>query len=655
MKAKNAYLIAGQAWLCLIALSLVSCTIKVDVDNEDLIPRRDLFSNVEKSSPQLSPDGSLLAYLSSENDYPAIWIKTVGKNDDRFLVDGGDDIIISFFWQPNGENILYQVRKVEDGSIWIFSVPAGGGSIIDYVPIPKIQARIVAVNPDQPNKLLFSMNPISPQIHDVYELDLTTRNSDIVVSNDIGAVSWIADHTMTVRLGLVPLRNGSVKLYHRKNADSEWEVEMEWGPEDALTTRPYAFAKDNQTIYMLSSVGSNTVELRSYNMETEETSVISSDPDYDLSGVMLDPNTYEVQATKFVRERAEWRIKDQSLKEHFESITGLQRGDFSVFDRDINGKIWVVSYISDDSPQTFYTYDTSTRTSSLLFRTNEKLKYRKLAQTEDLTMHTRDGKNMLCYLTRAQNSNDDIPPMMVYVHDGPWRRDTWGMDPFVQWLADRGYNVLRVNFRGSTGFGKEFQNAGDKEWGGAMQDDIEDAVNYLIEHKIAEHGRIGVIGFSYGGFAVLSALTKTPDLFACGVDLFGPANLISWVKTLPASLKGSLPMLHKRVGYMKEDREMMIERSPVSHFDQLMSPIMIVQGDKDERVLKKDTELIVNTLRANGRTVEYMGFPDEGHGFSRLENKLTCYANIEKFLAEHLGGRKESFSMTIKIENDDEE
>jgi dipeptidyl aminopeptidase/acylaminoacyl peptidase len=356
-----------------------------------------------------------------------------------------------------------------------------------------------------------------------------------------------------------------------------------------------------------------------------------------------------------VRERAEWKLIDPSLAEHFEAISRLQRGDFSVIDRDMSSNIWIVSFISDDTPLTYYTYNPLTKEGKPLFSTNNKLDKRDLAQTQALRFNTRDGQSLLCYFTKPLNSGDDIPPAMVYVHDGPWTRDTWEMDPTVQWLADRGYSVLQVNYRGSSGFGKAFQNAGDKEWGGKMQNDITDAVTNLVELNLADSKRIGIIGMSYGGFAVLSGLTKTPDLFACGVDLFGPSNLISWIKYLPQRMKGSLPVLLQRIGKPSEDREMMIDRSPISHFDQLMVPLMIVQGAKDERVPNSETERIVNTLKANGRTVEYMGFPDEGHGFSRLENKLTCYASIKKFLAEHLGGVSESFSMTIRVGNDDEE
>ena len=526
---------------------------------------------------------------------------------------------------------------------------------MEYTPIPNIQTRIVSINADHPNRILYTMNHKAPQIHDVYVLDLNTMGSDLVVSNDIGAVSWIADHSLTVRIGIIPLRNGNIKMMHRMDADSEWEAEMEWGPEDALNTHPYAFAKDNQTLYMLSSVGSNTVELRSYNLLTKETMVIASDPEYDLSGVMIDPITFDIQAVKFVRERVEWKLIDLSIKDHLEAISGLQRGDFSVIDRDMNGKLWIVSFISDDSPLAYYTYNPQTKEGKPLFSSNNKLDKRKLAQTEALRFNTRDGQSLLCYFTKSLKSEDEIPPAMVYVHDGPWTRDTWGMDPTVQWLADRGYSVLQVNFRGSSGFGKAFQNAGNKEWGGKMQDDITDAVSNLVEQNLADPKRIGIIGMSYGGFAVLSGLTKTPDLFACGVDLFGPSNLISWIKYLPQRMKGSLPILLQRIGKPSEDREMMIDRSPISHFDQLMVPLMIVQGENDKRVPKDETELIIKTLKSQGRTVEYMGFPDEGHGFSRLENKLTCFANIEKFLAEHLGGESESFSMTISIGNDDKD
>ena len=333
---------------------------------------------------------------------------------------------------------------------------------------------------------------------------------------------------------------------------------------------------------------------------------------------------------------------DESIRADLDTLRALHRGDFYVSDRTLDDKHWLVAYDIDNGPVRYYAYNTETKIGTFLFTSRPDLENLSLAEMKPVTITARDGLKIYCYLTVpvGEVEPQDLPTVLN-IHGGPWYRDSWGYHPEAQWLANRGYAVLQVNFRGSTGYGKKFTAAGDREWGGKMQDDITDATQWLIDQGIADPERIAIYGGSYGGFAVLSGLTKEPDLYACGVDMVGPSNLITFLKTIPPYWEPLKPLMYQRIGHPEIDTVMLRERSPLFHIDQIKVPLMIAQGANDPRVPRAESIQIRDALLAAGKTVEYLEFPDEGHGFARPENRLKFYAMAERFLADHIGGQFE--------------
>ncbi len=624
----------------LILIALTSCAPKTTTETA-LIPRDVIFGNPEKTSPQLSPDGEMLAYLAPDEGVMNVWVRTVGEEDDKPVTSDRGRGIMAYFWAPNGEQILYVQDSGGDENWRIYAVPKTGGEARDMTPMEGVQARIFAVDPEFPDEILIGLNNRIPQLHDAYRLNLKTGEMTLEVQNDMGVVGWIADHTFQVRIAQVPTPDGGFALLHRKDAKSAWEPLIQWAGEDALSTGAFMFARDNQTLYMISSIGANTAELRTYNTLTSEEKTVASDPTYDISGLMIQPRTWKLQAARFTRDRSEWQALDDEITADIEALRKLHRGDFYVINRTLDDRNWLVSYEVDNGPIAYYAYDVESKEGTFLFCHRPALEGLPLAEMKPVTVTARDGLEIHCYLTLPMGVQPRNLPAVLNIHGGPWYRDSWGYDTQVQWLVNRGYAVMQVNFRGSTGYGKEFVNAADREWGGKMQDDVTDATKWLIEEGIADPERIAIYGGSYGGFAVLSGITREPDLYACGVDIFGPSNLIAWLNTMPPYWEPIKPMMFKRIGHPEEDAEMLKERSPLSHIDKIKAPLYIVQGANDPRVPVAESIQIRDALKEAGKTVEYMEFPDEGHGFARPENRLKFFAAAEKFLADHLGGRFE--------------
>jgi len=374
---------------------------------------------------------------------------------------------------------------------------------------------------------------------------------------------------------------------------------------------------------------------------TQNIEVIAEDSQYDISGVMIHPDTYEVQAVSFYRARNEWTVLDESIKGDFEAIAKLDQGDFFIYNRDNADDTWLVAFTKDNGSVPFYAFDRKRQKGTFLFDHQPDLNNYTLAPMKPISFTSRDGLTIYGYITHPPGKDRANLSMVLNVHGGPWGRDGWGYHPEAQWLANRGYACLQVNFRGSTGYGKEFLNAGNKEWGGKMHHDLVDAVNWAVEEGIADPKKVAIFGWSYGGYAALVGATFTPNLFCCAVDGVGISNLITWIKTVPPYWTILLAMLHKRVGNPDTEEEFLKSRSPLFKVNQIKIPILIAQGANDPRVKQAESEQIVEAMKKKGIEYEYMLFPDEGHGFVKPENRLKFYAAAEKFLAKHLGGRYE--------------
>ena len=369
--------------------------------------------------------------------------------------------------------------------------------------------------------------------------------------------------------------------------------------------------------------------------------MIAEDKQYDLSGVFAQRKTNKPLAVSFTRARTEWKVLDDSVKADFEALAKVQRGDFTIVSRTLDDQTWLVAYTSDDGPTALPRLRPQGEEGRVPVHHPAEAGEGKLAQMEPVEYKAQDGLTIHGYLTKPVGVEPKNLPTVLLVHGGPWARDTWGYSPMAQWLANRGYAVLQVNFRGSTGYGKEFLNAGNREWAGKMHQDLIDGVNWIVKQGVADPKKVAIVGGSYGGYATLVGLTFTPDVFACGVDIVGPSNIVTLLKTIPPYWAPMKALFTKRVGDLEKDEEFLNQRSPLYRADQITKPLLIGQGANDPRVKQAESDQIVKAMRDKKKEVQYVVYPDEGHGFARPENRLHFFAISEEFLAKHLGGRAE--------------
>ena len=607
----------------------------------ELIPRKVLLGNPVKTSPQISPDGTRMAYLAPVNDVLNVWVGTIGSEDYAPVTKDTDRGIRFYFWARDNKHILY-IQDVGGNENWrLFATNLKTQETRDLTPFEGVQTQVIDLDKHFPNELLIGMNKDNPRVHDVYHLDLTSGELTQVARNPGNVAGWVTDTNFKVRAALATTPDGGRALLLRDDEQSDWRTILTWNPDDAENSFPVSFTQDGQSMYLVDARNSNTGRLVKMDLATGETSVIAEDAQSDVSNVLVDPDNYTIQAVAFNRDRVEWIVLDESIKLDFDTIREISRGNFAVTSRDNADRTWIISFSRDDGPVAFYAYDRQTRKATFLFDNQPDLNKYTLATMEPISFTSRDGLTIHGYLTLPPKTEGKNLPLVLNVHGGPQARDNWGYNPEAQWLANRGYASLQVNYRGSTGYGKEFLSAGDREWGGKMHDDLVDAVQWAIKQGIADPQKVAIYGGSYGGYAALVGATFTPDLFCCAVDIVGPSNLITLLRSVPPYWSALLVSLYRRVGNPDTDEEFLKSRSPLFKVDQIKIPMLIAQGANDPRVKQAESEQIVEAMKKRGIDYEYMLFPDEGHGFAKPENRLKFYAAAEKFLAKHLGGRFE--------------
>lgn len=606
-----------------------------------LIPKEVIFGNPVKASPEISPDGKLIAYLAPVNNVLNVWVRTIGKEDDRVVTKDTLRGVRFYLWAKDSRHLLYLQDAYGDENWRLYGVDLHTGEVKDFTPFQHIQARILDVNKHFPNELLISMNEENPNAHDVYHLDLVTGKLKLAAKNPGNIADWVADANFKVRAALATKPDAGVELLVREDESSPWRVLAAWTADDNMGVGAVSFSKDGRSIYLRDCRNFNTSRLVKMDLATGKTKSIVEDPDYDVTQVIVHPDTYEIQMVSFLKARTEWQILDESVRDNIDAICALHEGDFFLASRDDSDRHWLVGFNVDDGPVVYYAFDRETEKGEFLFEARPELKNYELAPMKPVSFTSRDGLTIQGYITFPLGAEKKNLPMVLNVHGGPWHRDAWGYHPEAQWFANRGYACLQVNYRGSTGYGKKFINAGDKEWGGKMHDDLVDAVRWAVQNGFADPKRVAIYGGSYGGYAALVGATFTPDLFCCAVDIVGPSNLMTFIKTVPPYWSVYLSHLHKSVGNPDTEAEFLKSRSPLYKVDRIKIPMLIAQGANDPRVKQDESEQIVAAMKAKGIDHEYLLFPDEGHGFARPENRIKFYTACEKFLAKHLGGRIE--------------
>ena len=604
-----------------------------------LIPRDILFGNPEKVAPRISPDGKLLSYLAPDKGVLNVWVRTAGKEDDRVVTRDRKRGIRIHFWAADSRHILYLQDREGDENWHLYSVNLDTGAIRDLSPFEGIRVQQVFTDDNHPKEIIFGMNLRDPKVFDLYRCDLTTGAIVPEAQNAGNYVGWLPDNDFRIRAAVGSMPDGGFQLLVRKDPKSKFEPFLTWGPDDSQDY--YGFTPDNKGLYLSDSVGANTTQLYEINLSTKSKKVIAHDPQFDVGPVMMHPKTHVLQAVGWTREKLEWKVLDSSIAEDFKTLVAMHPGQLSVGSRDLADQTWLVWYGGDKNPARYYVYDRKTRKASFLFSAIPALDKYVLAERKPVKITSRDGLALHSYLTVPPGKDARNLPLILNVHGGPWGRDSWGYHPEAQWLANRGYACLQVNFRGSAGFGKNFLNAGNREWAGKMHDDLIDAVNWAVREGIADPKRICIFGGSYGGYATLVGVTFTPDVFACGVDIVGPSNIVTLLNSIPPYWTPLLNMFRHRVGHEEKDKDFLESRSPLFKADKIKVPLLIAQGANDPRVRQAESDQIVTAMRKNNKPVEYLVFPDEGHGFARPENRLKFYAAAEQFLAKYLGRRAE--------------
>ena len=610
-----------------------------------MIPRELLFGNPERTRARLSPEGTRLAWLAPDkNDVLQVWAQTIGKEDARFVTADKKRGINQYQWAYDNHTLLYLQDNDGDENFHIYGVDLNAGLVRDFTPFQGVAARPVALSKDYPHEILVQMNARDRHVFDAYRLNLDTGALVLDTPNPGDVGDWVVDAKFQVRGAVVPTPDGGTELRVRATPDAPWKSFLTAGPEEILDL--VGFNGDGTALYLRSSLGRDTAALVERPLDGGPEKVLAASDVVDAGEVVMQPETHRLEAVAFAPGRATWRVLDRAVQADFDGIAKLQDGDAQIVNRTAADDVWLVAIDADKAPTRYYRWDRHRQAGELLFDTRPKLASQILATTKPVIIPARDGLQIYAYLTLPTGVEAKNLPMVLLAHGGPWSRDTWGFDSFAQWLANRGYAVLQPNLRGSTGYGKKFLNAGNREWGLKMHDDLIDCVNWTLAQGIADPKRVGIMGGSYGGYCALAAVTYTPETFACSVDMFGPANLRTLIATIPPYWKTLRAMFNLRMGNVDDpaDAALITHASPLTYADRIVRPLLIGQGGNDARVKPAESEQIVDAIEKRGGDVIYVLYPDEGHGFNRPENNLDFSARAEAFLAAHLGGRLEPVS-----------
>lgn len=643
-------------------------------DPSALISRDVLFGNPDKAQARLSYDGKHISFSAPVDGVMNVWVAPSDNlSAAKAVTHDKKRGIRQYQWAYNNEQILYLQDEGGNENFNVHVVDLNSGEDKNLTPNPKVAARISQASEKYPDEVLISLNDRSPVFHDLHRINIRTGKDALVFQNPQqiqgnNVAGMATDESYNLRFVQTITSAGSGVVYKPETPISlasinepakaaTWTEFAQVPMEDALTTGLVGFDDSGDVLYFQDSRDRDTSALYAWNLKTNEKKLIAENNKADYSSALVHPKTHAVQAASFNYDRVQWQVIDPSIKGDLEYLKTVADGDVGVTSRTLDDKWWTVTYLLDNGPARTYLYDRDKKKAQFLFVNKKDLEGLKLAKMHPVVVPTRDGLNLVCYVTTPlsadpdQDGKTDHPvPMVLDVHGGPWARDSWGLNPEHQWLANRGYAVMSVNYRGSTGLGKKFTNAGTKEWAGKMHDDLLDAVNWAVKNKIASPDKVAIMGGSYGGYATLVGLTFTPDVFACGVDIVGPSNLYTLLKSVPPYWKPAVAQWRNRVGdeTTSEGKAFLESRSPLTHVDKITKPLLIGQGANDPRVKQAEADQIVAAMNEKKIPVTYVLYPDEGHGFARPENRMSFYGVTEAFLAKHLGGKFEPIGDDFK-------
>jgi dipeptidyl aminopeptidase/acylaminoacyl peptidase len=615
-----------------------------------LIPREILFANLERTDPQISPDGKYLAYLAPDaNNVMQIWLRPLAGQDERQLTSEKKRNIRHYTWAFDGVHLIFALDTDGDENWQIHTVNMQTGSVHNLTPYKGVQSLLLSIAPHQAEYMLIAMNLRNRRFYDVYRVNLSTGETRLVHRNGRFQIWWVPDSNWNVHVA-----STMAGVIARDSNRQPWRIVRRW--QSGEGARFLGMSRDNKSLYIRGTHDRDVNALLAVDIESGNETVIAEDSKDDLEDVFIHPVTREIQAVAFYRDKLDWQVLDPDIAEDFSILAKVQKGTFNLLNppwespilfsknlgrRDLQDRTWIVSYETDEGPIHHYAYDRALKKTTFLFSEQPKLEQFKLANMQPISYQSRDGLTIHGYLTLPVGIPAKNLPTVLFVHGGPWSRDRWGYYDIVQWLANRGYAVLQVNYRGSAGYGKNFLRAGYKEWGGKMQDDLIDGVQWLVKQGITEPKKVAIMGSSYGGYSTLAGLTLTPDVFAAGVSRVGISDLIFHYNNYPSYWSLYKVMFRVRVGDPQKEEELLKSRSPLFYVDQIKAPLLIAHGSNDARVVAAQSEQMVAAMRKADKAVEYLIYEDEGHREWKPESKFHFYAKAEEFLARYLGGRFE--------------
>ena len=641
----------------LLFTSLLPAQAQVSIDSTPLIERAKIFGNPSKSGGRISPDGQWLSWIAPRDGVLNVWVAPASDpSKARVLTDEKVRPVRSSFWSPDSKVLLYIQDKGGDENFLLYGVDVASGKQTSYTPFEKTRVRVIQISSKVKDRILVGINNRDARWHDVYSLELASGKLTLVQQND-GYAGYLADETLTLRMASKARSDGGSTYYRVVDGKVETAPLTEVGLDDSQTTSPLGYTADGKTLYWTDSRGRNTSALLAQDVASGKSTVLAQDPRADIADALYDPRTGRAQAYGLEYLRQEYVPLSNDIKADLAFLKKNVNGQFSVSSRTDADDKWLLSVDPVTAPASAWLYERKTRRLTQLYVTRPELEGAPLVPMHAQEIRARDGLTLVSYLSLpksvdAQGSGraSTPVPMVLLVHGGPWARDGYGYRGYHQWLANRGYAVLSVNFRGSTGFGKQFISAGDLQWGRKMHDDLLDAVQWAVKNGVARADKVAIMGGSYGGYATLAGMAFTPETFACGVDIVGPSNLFTLLQTIPPYWEAGKQQFYKRMGdpTTDEGKALLRERSPLNFAGDIRRPLLIGQGANDPRVNVRESEQIVEAMAAKNIPVTYVVFPDEGHGFARPVNNIAFNAVTENFLGKCLDGRAEPIGDTLK-------
>jgi dipeptidyl aminopeptidase/acylaminoacyl peptidase len=648
----------------IFSLALAASTIlaaqpstAADINSVPLIERSKLFGNPVKANGQISPDGKWLSWTAPRDGVLNVWVAPVDKPDAaKPLTDERERPVRQYFWSPDSTQILFIQDKGGDENFLLYGVDVASGEQTTLTPFTKTRVELVGASQRHKDRILIGLNNRDAKWHDVYSLNLKTGKLTLLQRNN-GYAGFIADDDLKLRIASKTRDDGGTDYYRITNGVIEKKPFSSVELEDSLTTNPAGFTADGKTLYWIDSRARNTAALIAQDVASGKTTVLAENAKADIGAILQNPKTLRVEAYQAEYLKPDWTPLDPTAGAALDWLKARLRASPVIQAQTEADDKWIVAADPVVEPPSTYLFDRKAGTLTKLYTGRPQLVGAPLVAMWPVEIKSRDGLTLPSYLTlpaTADANRDgvaDAPvPMVLFVHGGPWGRDTYGYNPYAQWLANRGYAVLQVNYRASTGFGKSFITAGNLQWGKKMHDDLVDAVDWAVANHVTTPDKVAIMGGSYGGYATLAGLTITPEKFACGVDIVGPSNLFTLLQTIPAYWESFKQQFYQRMGdpTTEEGRAVLKAASPLTYVDRIKRPLLIGQGANDPRVNKREADQIVDAMKAKNIPVTYVLFPDEGHGFARPVNSIAFNAIAENFLQTCLGGRAEPIGNALK-------